>query len=120
MDAFQKKFTIQLSEGEANTGSFGVVPEGKTAVIEHVSLIASGTGALKADYFITSTVAGPDEFTDVPVMSMVGFSGAFALASHPVRAYAAAGTQFGGVVRRFDTTGRVDANIVLTGYYSTE
>lgn len=120
MDAFQKKFIIQLSEGEANSGSFDEVPGGKTAVIEHVSVIASGLGALNADYFFTSTAAGPDEFTDVPVMAMAGFSGVFALASHPVRAYAAAGTQFGGVVRRFDTGGRVDATIVLTGYYSTE
>lgn len=120
MDVFQQKFTIQLTEGEANTGTFGVVPDGKTAVIEHVSVIASGAGALKAEYFVTSTAAGPDEFTDSPVITKVGLSGQFVVGSHPLRAYAAAGTQFGGVVRRFDTTGRVDATIVLTGYFSTE
>lgn len=120
MDVFQERFSIVLNEGEANTGSFGVVPDGKTAVIEHVSLVATGPGAPKAEYFMTSTTAGPDAYREIPVITKVGLSGVFVVGSHPVRAYAGAGTQFGGVVRRPDTNGRLDATVVLTGYYSVE
>jgi hypothetical protein len=56
MEPFQEKFIVILSSGVANGGDFKTVPAGKRAVIEHVSVYDTGTGANTADYFFTSTI----------------------------------------------------------------
>jgi len=68
-----------------------------------------------ADYFITSTIEDDSSFREVPIVTKVGALGV--IGSHFFRAFAAPGTQFGGVIRRLDTSGRIVATIVVTGYY---
>ena len=55
MEPFQQQFIVALDAGVANDGAFEIVPAGKRAVIEYVSVYATGVGTEKADYFITST-----------------------------------------------------------------
>jgi hypothetical protein len=52
MEPFQKRFVVGLDVGIANGGAFETVPDGKRAVIEHVSVYDTGLGAKTADYFI--------------------------------------------------------------------
>lgn len=118
MNAFQESFFVRLEEGEANGGDFGVVPDGMIAVIEHVTVTATGTGAGTADYFITSTIGGPGAFREVPVITAPGATGVTVLGSHSFRAFGGPGSQFGGVIRRFNLAGTVDASFVLAGYYT--
>jgi hypothetical protein len=115
MEPFQQQFVVALEAGIANDGEFEIVPAGKRAVIEHVSVYATGVGTEKADYFITSTIEDDSTFREVPIVTKVGALGV--LGSHSFRAFAAAGSQFGGVIRRLDTSGRIVATIVITGYY---
>jgi hypothetical protein len=106
MDPFQESFVVHLSAGEANGGTFLVVPSGKLAVIEHVSVHASGAGAAMAGYFITSTIGGDSAFREVPIVTQAG-TGTFVIGSHPLRAFAEPDSQFGAVIGRSDTTGDV-------------
>ena len=115
MEPFQQQFIVSLEAGIANGGAFEIVPAGKRAVIKHVSVYATGNGTEKADYFITSTIEDDSTFREVPIVTKIGALGV--LGSHPFRAFAAPGTQFGGVIRRLDTSGRIVATIVITGYY---
>jgi hypothetical protein len=115
MEPFQKRFVVGLDVGIANGGAVETVPDGKRAVIEHVSVYDTGPGAKTADYFITSTIEDSSTFAEVPIVTKAGALGV--LGSHPIRAFAAPGTEFGGVVRRLDTTGKIQATIILTGYY---
>jgi hypothetical protein len=115
MEPFQEKFTVILSSGVANGGDFKTVPAGKRAVIEHVSVYDTGTGANTADYFFTSTIGDNSMFMEVPIVTRMGALGI--IGSHSFRAFAAPGTEFGGVVRRLDTTGMIQASIVVAGYY---
>lgn len=115
MEPFQERFSVGLQVGEANGGDFKTVPAGKRAVIEHVSVYDTGLGAKTADYFLTSTIGDDSMFIEVPIVTKPGALGV--VGSHPVRAYAAPETQFGGVVRRGDTRGSIQAAIVLAGYY---
>jgi hypothetical protein len=117
MDSFQENFEVHLEVGVANGGAFKVVPTGKTAVIEHASVQASGEGAATADYFISSTIGGDSAFREVPIVTQGGHSGRV-VGSHPLRAFAASDTQFGGVIRRLSTTGDVRATFVLAGFYA--
>jgi hypothetical protein len=117
MEPFQQQFVVVLEAGIANGGAFETVPAGKRAVVEHVSVNAIGVGAEKADYFITSTIGDNSTFREVPIVTKVGALGI--LGSHSFRAFAAPGTQFGGVIRRLDTAGKISATIVITGYYAS-
>jgi hypothetical protein len=117
MEPFQQQFVVVLEAGVANGGAFEIVPAGNRAVIEHVSVHAIGVGTEKADYFITSTIEDNSTFREIPIVTKVGALGV--LGSHSFRAFAAPGTQFGGVIRRLDTAGRISATIVITGYYTT-
>ncbi len=116
MNGFQETFSVGLSVGEANGGAFETVPAGMIAVIEHVSVHASGTGASSADYFITSTLEDDSAFREVPIVAHVGGTGAM-VGSHPLRAFANGGTQFGGVIRRSNANGEVVARFVLAGHF---
>lgn len=116
MDPFQTPFIVALSAGEANGGAFAVVPAGNRAVIEHVSVYATGIGARSADYFITSTIEDNSTFREVPIVTQVGAAGAV-LGSHSFRAFASPDTQFGAVIRRNNTAGQVVATFVLAGYF---
>jgi hypothetical protein len=104
----------------ANVGDFKIVPRRKLAIIEHVSIYASGLAAKTADYFITSTIGDNSAFREVPIVTTPGGtfdqSGAV-LGSHPVRAFAKSRTQFGAVIRRIDTTEQLVARFVLAGHY---
>jgi hypothetical protein len=115
MEPFQQKFDVVLEPGIANGGAFETVPAGKRAVIEHVSVYDTGPGAKTADYFITSTIGDNSAFREVPIVTKLGAVGI--VGSHPLRAFAAPGTEFGGVVRRLDASGRIQATIVIAGYY---
>ena|SRR5437764_10648800 len=115
MEPFQKQFVVGLDDGVANGGAFETVPAAKRAVIEHVSVYDTGPGAKAADYFFTSTIQDSSTFVEVPIVTKPGAMGV--LGSHPIRAFAAPGTEFGGVVRRLDTTGRIQATISVAGYY---
>jgi len=115
MEPFQQQFVVALEAGTANGGAFETVPAGKRAVVKHVSVYATGDGPEKADYFITSTIEDDSTFREVPIVTKVGALGV--IGSHSCRAFAALGTQFGGVIRRLDTTGRIVATIVIAGYY---
>ena len=117
MDPFQENFVVVLAAGEANGGAFKTVATGKRAVIEHVSVYGNPAAARLADYFITSTIEDNSAFREVPIVTALTPSG-FILGSHPLRAYAAPGTQFGGVIRRYgDLTQRISATFVFSGYY---
>lgn len=115
MEPFQQQFVVSLEAGIANGGAFETVPAGKRALIKHVSVYATGNGTEKADYFITSTIEDDSTFREVPIITKVGALGV--IGSHSVRAFAAPGTQFGGVIRRLDAPGRIVATIIITGYY---
>jgi hypothetical protein len=116
MEPFQEQFVVVLDAGVANGGDFKTVPLGKRAVIEHVSVFAEPPAALPAQYFITSTIGGTSAFREVPIVTAQTGTGAV-VGSHPIRAYADPQTQFGGVIRRFDTSQRLGASFVLAGYY---
>ncbi len=117
MEPFQESFDVVLAIGEANGGAFKTVPAGKRAVIEHASVHVTPQGAgILANYFVTSTIAGNSGFKDVPIV--VFSSGISVIGSHPLRADANAGTEFGGTVRRSTTTERLVASFVLTGYFA--
>ena len=120
MEPFQETFVVNLAAGVANGGDFKFVPRKRLAVIEHVSIYASGLAAKTADYFITSTIGDDSEFRDVPIVTTRGGtfdqSGAV-LGSHPIRAFANAKTQYGPVIRRLDTTVQLIASFVLAGHY---
>ncbi len=116
MKPFQERFVVILDVGIANGGAFETVPAGKRAVIEHVSVYDTGPGAKTADYFITSTIGDNSAFREVPIVTKPGAFGI--VGSHPLRAFAAPETQFGGVVRRLDASGRIEATIVIAGYYT--
>jgi hypothetical protein len=118
MDPFQENFSARLAAGEANGGKFQVVPAGKRAVIEHVSVSASGAGAPSADYFFTSTIGGNSDFREVPIVTQSGAQPTLVIGSHPLRAFADPETQFGAVIRRQDTTGDVFADFIVAGYYT--
>jgi hypothetical protein len=115
MEPFQQQFVVTLETGTANGGAFETVPAGERGVIKHVSVYATGSDPEKADYFITSTIEDDSTFREVPIITKVGALGV--IGSHSVRAFAAPGTQFGGVIRRVDTSGRIVATIVIAGYY---
>ena len=115
-DPFQESFVVILPSGVANDGVFEVVPPGKRAVIEHVSVYARGTNAATADYFITSTIGGGSAFREVPIVTALSPSGAV-IGSQSYRAFADPQTQFGAVIRRLDTTNPVGATFVITGYF---
>ena len=85
-------------------------------MIEHVSVHATGPGARSADYFITSTIEDNSTFREVPIVTQPAATGAV-LGSHPFRAFASPDTQFGAVIRRSNTAGRVVASFVLAGFY---
>jgi hypothetical protein len=116
MEPFQEQFVVVLPVGVANDGTFKTVPAGKRAVIEHVSVDADPPAANLADYFITSTIEGSSGFKEVPVVTVRTGTGAV-VGSHPLRAYANPGTEFGAVIRRSDTSQRLAATFVLAGYY---
>jgi hypothetical protein len=103
MEPFQVAFTVVLNAGIANGGDFKTVPLGKRAVIEHVSVFAEPPAALPAQYFITSTIGGTSAFREVPIVTAPTGTGAV-VGSHPIRAYADPQTEFGAVIRRFDTS----------------
>ena len=97
VEPFQESFEVVLATGEGNGGTFQTVPAGKRAVFEHASVHASPQGAADlATYFVTSTIAGTKGFKDVPIVVIP--SGIAVIGSHPLRAYAEAGTEFGGTV----------------------
>jgi hypothetical protein len=103
MDPFQQQFSVILHPGEANGGDITAnVPAGKPAIIEHVSVCATGEGAPNADYFVVSSISGNTGNFDVPLVTHLAPSGA--VGSHPCRAFGSAGTQFGGWIRGTDTT----------------
>ena len=116
MEPFQEQFVVVLDPGVANGGAFQQVPAGKRAVIEHASVHADpADAAVKANYFITSTIGGTSNFRDVPIL--VVRWGIAVVGSHPVRAYADPGSEYGGTIRRLETTQRVAATFVFAGYY---
>lgn len=115
MEPFQQEFVVVLAAGIANGGEFETVPAGKRAVIEHVSVDATGRGSEKADYLIKSTIGDNSTFREFPIITKVGAIGV--IGSQPVRAFAAPGTQFGAVVRRLDTAERIGATFVITGNF---
>ncbi len=115
-DPFQKSFVVIFPPGIANGGAFEVVPFGKRAVIEHVSVYASGVNAATADYFITSTIGGDSAFREVPIVTALSPSGSV-IGSQSYRAFADPETQFGAVIRRQNTTNAVTARFVITGYF---
>jgi uncharacterized protein YbjT (DUF2867 family) len=109
MEPFQESFDVVLAIGEANGRAYKTVPAGKRAVIEHASVHVTPQGAgILANYFVASTIAGNSGFKDVPIV--VFCSGISVIGSHPLRAYANAGTEFGGTVRRSTTTDRLVAS----------
>ena len=110
MEPFQEQFVVVLDAGVANDGDFKTVPLGKRAVIEQPP------AAIPAQYFITSTIGGPSAFREVPIVTAPTGTGAV-VGSHPVRAYADPQTEFGAVIRRFDTSQRLTASFVLAGHY---
>jgi|SRR6478736_2271691 hypothetical protein len=114
MEPFQEQFVVVLAANVGNDGEWKTVPPRKFAVIEHVSIYAIGTGVETADYFISSTIG--DDFREVPIVTTRGGTGAV-LGSHPIRAFANPGTQYGAVIRRSDATERIAARFVLAGYY---
>jgi hypothetical protein len=119
MEPFQDKFVVSLNANIANGGTYKTVPSGKLLVIEHVSVDASVGGAalLGADYYITSTIEGSSAYREVPIITQKTPTG-LVHGSHPLRAYAASGTQFGGVIRRFgDLSQTIIASFVIAGYY---
>jgi hypothetical protein len=118
MEPFQQLFVVVLQAGIANGGEFETVPAGKLAVIEHVSVDASGGFAsANADYLIKSTIQDNSTFREVLiVVTKVGALGGV-IGSQSVRAFAAPGTQFGAVIRRLDTAERISASFVLTGHF---
>jgi len=116
MEPFQEQFVVVLDPGVANGGAFQQVPAGKRAVIEHASVHADpADAAVKANYFITSTIGGTSNFRDVPIL--VVRWGIAVVGSHPVRAYADPGSEYGGTIRRLETTQRLAATFVFAGYY---
>jgi hypothetical protein len=115
MEPFQQLFVVVVQAGTTSGGEFETVPTGKLAVIEHVSVDATGIGAEKADYHITSTIQDGSTFREIPIVTKVGALGV--IGSHSVRAFAAPGTQFGGVIRRLDTAERISAAFVITGHF---
>jgi hypothetical protein len=117
MDPFQSTFVVILPAGVANDGTFTVVPAAKRAVIEHASVYANPpSAAATGDYFVTSTIDGNSGFREVPLLAVRTGSGAV-VGSHPLRAYADPGTEFGAVIRRSDTSQELQATFVLAGYY---
>ena len=116
MTPFQNTIAVALNAGIANDGAFVTVPTGQRAVIEHVSVYATGDGAPAADYFITSMIGGDSGSCEVPIVTLQTGTG-FVRGSQPIRAFADPGTQFGAIVRRISGTGDVRANFVLAGYY---
>jgi len=116
MEPFQEQFVVVLDPGVANGGAFQQVPAGKRAVIEHASVHADpADAAVKANYFITSTIGGTSNFRDVPIL--VVRWGIAVVGSHPVRAYADPGSEYAGTIRRLETTQRLAATFVFAGYY---
>ncbi len=116
MEPFQEQFVVVLDPGVANGGAFQQVPAGKRAVIEHASVHADpADAAVKANYFITSTIGGTSNFRDIPIL--VVRWGIAVVGSHPVRAYADPGSEYGGTIRRLETTQRLAATFVFAGYY---
>ena len=116
MEPFQEQFVVVLDPGVANGGAFQQVPAGKRAVIEHASVHADpADAAVKANYFVTSTIGGTSNFRDVPIL--VVRWGIAVVGSHPVRAYADPGSEYGGTIRRLETTQRLAATFVFAGYY---
>jgi|SRR5258708_29451813 hypothetical protein len=116
MEHFQETVAVVLAAGEANGGAFLSVPAGKRAVIEHVSVQADPANvAIQANYFHTSTIGGSGAFRHVPVI--VVHQGDSVIGSHPLRAYADPGTEWGGSIRRSNTTERLVATFVFAGHY---
>lgn len=118
MEPFQQRFVVVLAAGIANGGEFEIVPAGKLAVIEHVSVDATGgLATANADYLITSTIQDNSTFRETLIMvTKVGALGSV-IGSQSVRAFAAPGTQFGAVMRRLDTVERISATFVITGHF---
>ena len=117
MEPFQQLFVVVLQAGIANGGEFETVPAGKLAVIEHVSVDATGVASANADYLIKSTIQDNSTFREVLiVVTKVGALGGV-IGSQSVRAFAAPGTQFGAVIRRLDTAERISASFVITGHF---
>jgi hypothetical protein len=117
MDPFQEQFTVSLPDGSiANDGAYKIVPAGKLAVIEHVSVWVEGAGAANGLYFITSVISGTN-WLRVPIVTQIGPNGDV-IGSHPCRAFAGSGTQFGAIVWRLKLAGAVQASFVLAGYYT--
>jgi hypothetical protein len=114
---FQETFIVILANGVANDGDFKTVPNGKLAVIEHVSVYAVGIGAGNADYFITSTIGTSADFREVPIVTAPALSGVPVLGSQAYTAFANPGTKYGAVVRRLNLSGNVIARFVITGYF---
>ncbi len=100
---------MQLGAG----GTFLVVPSGKLGVIEHRSTLLGQTKV--SGYFITSTIGGGVRLQRGPD-SDARRRGDVVIGSHPLRAFAAADTQYGAVVRRSDTAGNVMASLVVSGF----
>jgi hypothetical protein len=116
MEPFQEQFVVVLPVGVANDGTFKTGPAGKRLVIEHVSVDADPAAAQLANYYITSTIEDNSTFREVPIVTALTASGRV-IGSHPLRAYANPGTEFGAVIRRLDTSQRITASFVLAGYY---
>jgi hypothetical protein len=119
MEPFQEQFVVHLNAGIANGGQFMTVPARKRAVIEHVSVSADPPGANTANYFITSTIGNPPtaNFREVPIFTARTQGTNVVIGSHPIRAYANPGTEFGAVIRRIETSHEVIATFVLAGHY---
>jgi hypothetical protein len=115
MEPFQQQFNVSVDAGLTSGSALETVPAGKLAVIEHVSVSASGFGNEKADYFIISTLQDNTTFRDVPIVTKPGVFGV--IGSHSVRAFAAPETRFGAVIRRLDTGDRIGASFIITGHF---
>ena len=116
MEPFQDQFVVVLDVGVANGGTFKTAPAGKRLVIEHVSVHADPAAANFAGYYITSTIEDGSTFREVPIVAALTAAGRV-VGSHPLRAYANPGTEFGAVIRRHDTGQRITATFVFAGYY---
>lgn len=116
MEPFQELFLVTLDAGNFNGGTFITVPAGKRAVIEHASVhVTPQSAGVSGNYFVVSTNTDSSGFKDVPIV-VASFATAV-IGSHSLRAYANAGTQFGGVIRRLTADERIDATFVLAGQY---
>jgi hypothetical protein len=115
VEPFQQQFTVVVEAGTTSGSALETVPAGKLAVIEHVSVSASGFGNEKADYFIISTIQDNSTFREVPIVTKPAVFGV--IGSHSVRAFAAPETRFGAVIRRLDTGDRIAASFIITGHF---